>query len=219
MTIQEAVYKIITQSPFLEDHIAKGVINLTSLARNMQDDVQQLVGSEVKLGAIVMALKRLQPKLTPKMEEKIKEVIFDIKDLTVRSDMIIHTFKNSSTLVENQMKLMDKIKDVDSEFFIFSHGVHESTIVANKSASVTIRDIFSKEKTLVEIQNLSAITARLDSNYLNLPGLYYSLLKAISWEGINVVEIISTTNEFTCIVDQKDINRAFTVLNDMRMGN
>ncbi len=180
--------------------------------------LRRLIGSSVKLGAIVMALKRLQPKLTPKMEDKIKEVIFDIKDLTVRSDMIIRTYKNSPTLVENQMKLMEEIKNMNTEFFIFSHGVHESTIATNRSSELLITKIFEDEKVLVEIDNLSAITARIDSNYLDLPGLYYSLLKAISWEGINLVEIISTTNEFTCIVDQRDINRAFTLLNNMRMG-
>ncbi|MBL4624608.1 MAG: aspartate kinase, partial [Flavobacteriales bacterium] len=187
-------------------------------ARSMQEEIEEFIGSTVKLGAIVMALKRLQPKLTPKMEEKIREVIFDIKDLTVRSDMIIRTFQNSATLVENQMKLMEEIKNIGTEFYIFSHGVHESTIATGKSSEKMISDIFSRERLLIGIDNLSAITARIDSNYLDLPGLYYSLLKAISWEGINLVEIISTTNEFTCVVDQRDINRAFTVLNDMRMG-
>lgn len=218
MSIQEAVYKIITQSPFLEDHMAKGIINLTSLARKMQQEVEKFIDSEVKLGAIVMALKRLQPKLTPRMEERIKEVIFDIKDLTVRSDMIIRTYQNSPTLVKNQMKLMNEIKNIGTEFYIFSHGVHESTIATSKSSTKIISEIFSSEKSLIEIDNLSVITARIDSNYINLPGLYYSLLKAISWEGINLVEIISTTNEFTCVVDQQDINRVFTVLNDLRMG-
>ena len=218
MSIQEAVYKIITQSLFLEDHMAKGIINLTSLARNMQKEVEGFIDSEVKLGAIVMALKRLQPKLTPKMEERIKEVIFDIKDLTVRSDMIIRTYQNSPTLVQNQMKLMTEINKTGTEFYIFSHGVHESTIATGKATKDRISDIFSNEKLLIGIDNLSSVTARLDSNYLNLPGLYYSLLKAISWKGINLVEMISTTNEFTCVVDQRDINRAFTVLNDLRMG-
>jgi hypothetical protein len=49
-----------------------------------------------------------------------------------------------------------------------------------------------------------------------ISGVYYYLLKKIAWEGINVSEVISTTNEFTIVVDTKIVSKAFTVLMDLK---
>ena len=34
----------------------------------------------------------------------------------------------------------------------------------------------------------------------------------IAWYGITIIEVISTSNEFSIVVDSKNINDAFTVL-------
>jgi hypothetical protein len=42
-----------------------------------------------------------------------------------------------------------------------------------------------------------------------IPGVYSFILKALAWEGLNVVEVVSTLNEFTIILDDKAIDAAF----------
>ena len=44
------------------------------------------------------------------------------------------------------------------------------------------------------------------------PGLYYFILKELAWEGINIVEIVSTSHEFTLLVNDEDIDKAFLVI-------
>jgi len=39
----------------------------------------------------------------------------------------------------------------------------------------------------------------------------------IAWYGINVLEVISTTNEIAVVVTQKDINDTFAVLMKIKM--
>ncbi|MDB4344442.1 hypothetical protein OAA35_01030 [bacterium] len=42
--------------------------------------------------------------------------------------------------------------------------------------------------------------------------MYYYIFKKLAWTGINIVEIISTTNEFTLVVSDDDIDKAFSIL-------
>ncbi len=50
----------------------------------------------------------------------------------------------------------------------------------------------------------------------NLYGVYYYILKDLAWQGINLVELISTSNEFTLIVSDEDLDHAFSVIMGLR---
>ena len=43
-------------------------------------------------------------------------------------------------------------------------------------------------------------------------GIYYYILKDLAWFGINLAEVISTSNEFTLIVDAEDLDQTFSIL-------
>ena len=58
----------------------------------------------------------------------------------------------------------------------------------------------------------ACITHYLPHEKTEIAGYYYYILKRIAWEGINIVEILSTTNEFSIILDETDVDRAFAVL-------
>ncbi len=40
-------------------------------------------------------------------------------------------------------------------------------------------------------------------------------MKELSWEGINLAEVISSTNEFTVVVDNSMIDKTFVVLKNI----
>ena len=48
-------------------------------------------------------------------------------------------------------------------------------------------------------------------------GIYYFILKQLAWADISLQEIISTTNEMTIVVKEKDINQTFAILMDMKL--
>ncbi|MBO5902878.1 MAG: aspartate kinase, partial [Tidjanibacter sp.] len=71
---------------------------------------------------------------------------------------------------------------------------------------------FAEETKIAENHDLSLITVKLPSDNTICPGVYYYLFKELAWDSINVVEVISTTNEFTIVVGDDDIHRAFSIL-------
>jgi aspartokinase len=75
-----------------------------------------------------------------------------------------------------------------------------------------IKALVPAERIISELKNLSSITIRLPKSNVYSPGLYYFFLKALAWEGINVIEVVSTYTELTIVLENKDVDRAFSVL-------
>ena len=213
------VEEIIKKSPFLEEALAEGIINLSSLSRQIKPEIDELTNKDVQIGAIVMALKRLSPKFDPNLKIKVKKVIGKLGDITVRSKITYYTFNNSDTLIEKQAILLNTIKNKKDIFFAFSQGVYETSIILSDSDYDGFDEIFKQETLVQKTNGLSSLTIKLPSENADVSGIYYFILKKIAWEGINILDIISTMHEFTIIVDDDSIDRAFTILKNLNKNN
>ena len=213
------VEEIIKKSPFLEEALAEGIINLSSLSRQIKPEIDEQLHKDVQVGAIVMALKRLSPKFDPNLKIKVKKVINRLGDITVRSNITYYTFNNSETIIEKQAELLKKLKGKKDTFFAFSQGVYETTIILSDSEQNDIDLIFNNESLVQATKGLSSITIKLPSENADTSGIYYFILKKIAWEGINILDIISTTHEFTIIVDDESVDRAFSILKNLNKGD
>ena len=46
--------------------------------------------------------------------------------------------------------------------------------------------------------------------------MYYFVFQRLSWEGINIYEVISTSNEFTILVNEEQVDKAFRVVKNLK---
>jgi hypothetical protein len=213
------VEEIIKKSPFLEEALAEGIINLSSLSRQIKPEIDEQLHKNVQIGAIVMALKRLSPKFDPNLKLKVKKVINKLGDITVRSKITYYTFQNSETIIEKQAELLKKLKGKKDTFFAFSQGVYETTIILSDSQHNDVDALFQNETIVQETNGLSSITIKLPSENADVSGIYYFILKKIAWEGINILDLISTTHEFTIVVNDESVDRAFSILKNLNQGD
>ena len=65
-------------------------------------------------------------------------------------------------------------------------------------------------------ENLSSITVKLPHENVSVPGVYYYIFQSLAWEGIIIDEVISTSNEFTIIVNENQIDLALSVIKDLK---
>ena len=49
-----------------------------------------------------------------------------------------------------------------------------------------------------------------------MPGIYYYVFQKLSWDGINISQVISTSNEFTILVSEDEVDNAFSVINKLK---
>lgn len=215
-TIQETVELIIQRTPFIEEAMQDKLINVSSLARLIQPEVERMLGKEVKAGAIMMSINRMSPMEILKIRKNIKSLSLQIGDFIVRSDLFDYTFKNSISLPLNISKIFAKIGNNRESFFTVSQGIFETNIVISANLKAEVDQIFSDEELINSMSKLASITIKLPKINLEQSGIYYFILKQLAWANIPVQEVISTTHEITLVVRENDINKTFSILIDLK---
>ena len=215
-TISAVVEQYIKKKPFLQSALAQGIINLTSLSRIVKPEIEEELGKEVRNGAIVMALKRLSDDMEFRATHKIVKVLKNIGEITVRSNLTGYSFLSSETILAQQARLLEKVHENQDIFYTSSRGVNEINIVVSNALDATVEDLFQNERCTQKAEHLSSVTVKLPSENVSVPGIYYFIFQRLAWEGIVLYEVISTTNEFTILVNDDQVDVAFKTIKDLK---
>ena len=216
-TIASTVAAYVKTKPYLSAALSDGIINLTSLARQIKPQIESSLRKSVNQGAIVMSLKRVSDEAEfTKDSSKILGVLKKMGDITVRSSLVDYSFSVSESLLLNQGNLLKEIENKKEVFYTSSRGVAESNIIVSQNIAHMVDDLFMKEICLSKVENLSSITIKLPIENVTIPGVYYFIFQRLSWEGINVYEVISTSNEFTILIHEDQVNIAFEEIKNLK---
>ena len=215
-TISNAVSDYIKSKPFLSSALSDGIINLTSLSRIIKPDIEETLRKSINHGAIVMALNRLSLNLEFQHTQKIVRVIKNIGDITVRSNLTDYNFKVSETLMNKQSDVLKKLNNTNTSFYSSSRGVDECNVVVSENLTDIVETNFEGELLIKKTAKLSAISFKLPSENVSVPGIYYYVFQKLSWDGINISQVISTSNEFTILVSEDEVDNAFSVINKLK---
>ena len=215
-TIASVVEHYIKTKPYLSTAMTQGIINLTSLARQIQPEIEETLQKPARSGAIVMALKRISDNLEFLSTHKIVKVLKGIGDITVRSNLVDFSFKISDTLLNAQAQFLNEVNDNPNIFYTSSRGVTESNIIVSSNAAAQLENYFQSERLIEKTEDLSSISIKLPTENVTIPGIYYFIFQRLSWEGVNIYEVISTSNEFTIIVGEDQVNTAFKAIKELK---
>ncbi|NMB83974.1 aspartate kinase [Candidatus Roizmanbacteria bacterium] len=210
ITVSETVESIVRHSGLFEEAILEDIINYSALARKIRPEVEKQLYKNIQEGAILMALKRLSSKI--KHRYAVKNVFKDPPDMIVRSNLIEFTTTNSDFLVQRHKDILAEVDLQKKYFLIITQGVFETTVIVSQDLGNKISRILKKGNIISQFDHLSAITIKLPRQVVSTPGVYNLFLKTLHWEGINVIEVASTYTEFTIILKDNDVDRAFSVL-------
>ncbi|HSD98674.1 MAG TPA: hypothetical protein VLB73_03170 [Patescibacteria group bacterium] len=210
ITVPEAAKEIIERSRYLTEAMSKDLINYSSLARYIKPEVEKMLMKKISDASLIMAIKRIAEEIKPKF---VPLTIFtSAPEMIVRSNLIDITVANSPTLAKKVSKIIDLHHANQKYFFTLTEGLSETTIIASKDAKDIIEENVKGETILARFENLSAITIRQPKEISYSPGVVYFFLKSLAWEGINLIEVVSTYVELTLILEDKDVNTAFGIL-------
>ncbi|WP_203256148.1 hypothetical protein [Hyunsoonleella ulvae] len=215
-TVSNCVEDILITQPYLEEALARNIINFSALAVELTEPISKMLKKDVKPGAIMMALRRYNPPPTLGNTIKMKRVIQNLGDITVRSNLTDFTVKNSSTLIDNHAKILNRINQEDKLFYTFTRGIHESNIVVSSSLNDFVNEHLKNEFFIAVQENLSAISINLPQDNSKIAGLYYHFFKRLAWEGVVLYEVLSTTNEFTILVEDEFVDKAFSAIKKVK---
>jgi ribosomal protein L30E len=217
ITITELVRNLVKNNFLLEESLSQGLINLSALAREFKPKIEKKLLKSVKTGTIVVSLKRVMKEIRNRTK-KLEKI--SIKgELIVRSNLCEYIYLTSEGLIK-KYSVLAKIFSRHPHFFLtLTQGTKETDIIISESLKEKLENILSGEKLIRKIENLSSITLFHPEKAVFTPGFHYSILKLIAWENINIVETVSTFTEFTIILKEKDLERAFKIIKELMNRN
>ena len=94
--------------------------------------------------------------------------------------------------------------------------MNEINIVISNVMDGVVEKYFKMERWTQKAEGLSSITVKLPAENVSVPGIYYFIFQRLAWEGIVLYEVISTTNEFTILVNDEQVDVAFKTIKDLK---
>ena len=197
VTISRIVDKIIEESPFIQEALARDLVNYVALAESVEDRVAKEMKKKVKVSAIAMAFRRKQELLTRPLP-----LSFDTTtDITIKSNLTHVLLKKTSETIGIALALQKK------EYVTVTQGINEISLLYSGHY-----DTFPKECIQKITPNLSGITLRIPENFFDTPGFFYVISRALYLENINILDLMSTYTELTLIVHEEDVAASFEAL-------
>ena len=215
-TIASCVNEILVSRPFLEEALSRDIINFSALAKDLNQIISEMLRKPVKDGAITMALRRYKSPVDVENMGRLKNAFKNLGDITVRSNLSDFTFQNSKTLINSHSKVLEKINNNNQIFYAFTRGIFESNIIISSSEKKSIVEVFKNEKLIGLKDCLTTITLNLPEGNSKIVGLYYQIFKRLAWDNVTLYEVISTTNEFTILVEDHLVDKAFSVIKGLK---
>tara|TARA_Y100000310_G_C20472884_1_gene710945 strand:+ start:66 stop:725 length:660 start_codon:yes stop_codon:yes gene_type:complete len=213
VTVAHLVEKIIEQKPFLQEALSKGIVNNAALAEELLPQIEKELKKRVKFSAVNMAIRRLSEKLKKTFVSTAK---FDKDtDITIKSDLIEITIFKTQDIQKHIKQIYDLVDFNQGDFLTITQGLHEMMIITNQKHAQAITKLFPKSSIKKIIKNLSSLTLNIPITAIETVGLFYIVTRALNWENINIVDIVSTLTEMTFMVKEDDTAKSFEVLKEL----
>jgi hypothetical protein len=190
MTIAKKVRKHLRNKPYLLEALEKGIVNLSELSRQIQEDMQIENTSAVKA-----ALRRFAGELQKnkqKREEKVLEVlrksvlvVYDRKSVIITNKEINDKNGMSVDLPDKFVYLLDK------------------------------KDLPERVNALVKHDNCTMIVMHSPEELESIPGVIAFLTTLLSEQNVNVIEFISCWTETIIVVEKKDSFKTYETLSNV----
>src|SRR3989338_3706455 len=180
-TIKQELEIVIKKTPFLEEGISLGIVNLSALARKIRPELaKKMYRRNISIPSLVMALKRM--KVQTKSKKSHVSLLKLARNITVRDNLKEITIRNSENTGKVQKEILNTIENKGDAFLNITTGVGETTFIYNDKTAVVMERLLAGEKVIKKIGNLSAISIDLPEVTIVTPGIYYLILKSLAWE-------------------------------------
>ncbi len=190
MTTAQNVRSYLRNKPYLLEALEKGIVNLSELSRQIQQELKTSNTSAVKA-----ALRRFAEELQrhkQKREEKVLQVL-------KRSGMAVYDRK--SVIITN--------KEIDAKNALKVDLLNKHLYLLDRS------DLPERVSALVKHEDCTMIVVHSPEELEATPGVVAFLATLLAEQNVNIIEFISCWTETIMVVEKKDSLKAYEVLSNM----
>ena len=202
-SITKLTESYILQHPSIKDCLKNGLINYSSLSRQIASELS--LDLKKNFDAILIACRRLKGELK-------KEEVFESKILKILKESKIE-IKNKAIAVVLEKDiffgdLLNLEKEIKKrkEIFRVIEGISAITIITTEDFIGLIKKYF-KNKIILENKNLAEITIKSPKEIETTPGTYAYLCSLFGENNINIVETLSCWTDTIFLVKEDDVGK------------
>lgn len=205
ITVAQKVEELVNQSPYIREALSQKLINLSSLARQFKPQIEEDLVKDITDGAVFIALQRYASSLKPYYTVNPADYLANLR---LTSDLFELTVKNSPRLLGKLSQLAQDIENERASLFIFTQGLYETTVITSKVLEKALENALEGEEIVNTIPELTGISLQRTHGQIETTGVLQFPLRILAWEGISVIEIITTLNEIMVTVRDFEVDRA-----------
>ena len=205
--VADAVREIVDHDPALKTGLAQKLMNLSQVARHIHSTVVARTHKDVQLSAITMALSRLRADL-PSFDAKFDLGLAD--RITVQRGLVVLTFPNTARVHSGLLRLQETIRKARS-YLTITEGIREITLIIERAMLDRVHAGVGERPARVA-RGIASLSISLSEDSLAAPGMLYRILQALALQGVNLVEVASTTTEFHVYLAEEDVMLALDSL-------
>ncbi len=190
MTIAQSVRSHLQNKPYLLEALEKGIVNLSELSRQIQEELKI-----ENMSAVKAALRRFSEELQKhkqKREEKVLQVLNRSSMAVYDRKSVIITTKEISTKTGMKVDLLGKV-----------------VYLLDRS------DMPERTSALVKHDNCTMIVVHSPKELEATPGVVAFLTTLLAEQNVNIIEFISCWTETIIVVEKKDSLKAYEVLSNL----
>jgi aspartokinase len=110
------------------------------------------------------------------------------------------------------MRLHQIVSMEKGDFLNITIGSNEIGIAISQKYQAELDLILAGEIVLHQKTDLVAVSVLFTGDFLDTPGIIYEAVRKLAWEHINVLEIVTTMNELTFVINREDSSQAYEAL-------
>jgi aspartokinase len=206
--ISDTVREILSEDDLARLTGARGILNFTAYAREIKDEVEQKTMKPVQVGSIATAVSRYLENANPlKLPPED-----DIQQISVQTNLKGVTYERTEAISKKIRSIYNKVEITNKTYVTITQGINEITLIGEERLIDEFRKQLKDYDNIYDIDNLVGITVKFGLNYLEIPNLFYLLIRKLALKNINIVEMVSTATEMTFIIDKQDMQGALDQL-------
>lgn len=214
-SVSSCVKRIIDKTPFIHEMLVRGILSFSNYASSIKDEVESSYGKSVKHSAIVMAIRRYGEEL--KIRENSEKKVNVDYEIVMKTKICDLNIVRNDKFLSKLTRLYNEVSAEKGDFLNVSLGSHEISVSVSEKYKVVVDEIAKGEEILHRKDDLVALSLVFSGEFMATPGIVYEAVRKLAWEVINVIEIVSTKNELTFVINREDSMKAFDVLQSFLM--
>lgn len=212
ISVSKVVMKSIDEQPCIRSSMSRGLINIRALAKYLIKEIN----INAPIDAVMSAIRRYDIKPSDKIFENAFKIISKSSNISTKSPISVITLIKDAEVQE----LIPQIFSIVH----YSRGDVLRIIQANKSIKILVDEkniekiekIFPKNKIINIRRNLAEINIYIHPDGYDKPGTIAVLSNALAINNVAILENVNCFPEWICFVDEKDILKAYDILNRLR---